>query len=114
MSDIHPSATLALVVAEGIQEELAPGQFEQHGPREWVRRRLAAKTEVDLGSVQSELDGMQSQIDLLLSKIQDPKDGKFRLSEIEFGLAVTAEGSIGIATVGGEVSITLSYSRNPE
>jgi len=112
MSEEHPSAKLTLIVAEGVQEEeLAPGEFEQHGPREWIRRRLTAKKEVDLGAVQSELDGMQGQIDSLLSKIQDPTNAKFRLSDIEFGLSITAEGSIGIATVGGEVSVTLTYSR---
>jgi hypothetical protein len=115
MSEEHPGEKLTLIVAEGVEEEeLAPGESEQHGFREYVRKRMTKKTEVDLGAVQSELDGMQIQIDSLLSRIQEPSNAKFRLAEIEFGLSITAEGSIGIATVGGEVSVTLTYSRKSE
>lgn len=100
-----------IVATDGVEHALAPGESVQHGPGQRVRRRLNAKREVNIAVLQSELTGMQRQIDLLLSQISDPADARFRLADIEFGLSITAEGSIGIATVGGEVSVTLTYSR---
>jgi hypothetical protein len=100
-----------IVASDGADKPLAPGESVQHGPGRQVRRRLDAKREVDIDTLQSQLTGMQRQIDLLLSQLSDPADRKYRLTDIEFGLAITAEGSIGIATLGGEVSLTLTYSR---
>jgi hypothetical protein len=103
---------LVLIVPDGgIREDLAPGEFERHGPREWVRRWRGSAHGVDVAAVRSQLDHIQRQIDSLLSALEEPAEGRFRLSDIEIGLAVTAEGSIGVATVGAEVSINLTYSR---
>jgi hypothetical protein len=108
--DSTPALTLIVAGEDDVQitREVKPGESVQHG---FIRRKVAAKTEVKLDDVRVQLNAIQGQLDSLLESLTDPKAGPFRLSEVEVGLSITAEGSIGIATVGGEVSLTLKFGR---
>jgi hypothetical protein len=76
------------------------------------KARRAERKKVDFSRLEKELNEAQGQIGGLVDSLeQKSPSGKFSLSEISLSLAVSAEGSIGIATVGAEASITLTYSK---
>jgi hypothetical protein len=110
-SDEGPRLTLVIATDEAATEqELFDRGSESYGPAQWLRRRIASKKDVELSDVKAQLDKVQDQITALLENIQDSPRGRFRLHEVEVGLAVTAEGSIGVATVGAEVSLSLTFA----
>ncbi|WP_142280110.1 MULTISPECIES: CU044_2847 family protein [Mycobacterium] len=113
MAEGNSTSTLTLVVAseEQVTRELEPGESEEQGFVEWTRRKLARKQEVQLDEVKKQLNEIQGQLDSLLASLPNPKDGPFRLNEVEVGLSISAEGGIGIATVGGEISLSLTFAR---
>ena len=57
------------------------------------------------------LERVEGQLDELFRGIWDRPAGGMHLREIEVGLAITTEGSIGIASAGAQVSLTLVYER---
>lgn len=107
------ATTLTLITAEEaeVTPELQPGESVPHGFGGWTRRKVTAQKQVSLADVKGQLDAIQGELDVLLQSLPEPKGGPFRLSEVEVGLSITAEGSIGIATVGGEVSLALKFAR---
>jgi hypothetical protein len=113
MSEAAGNQTLTLIVAADAEasDQLQPGETEEQGLIGWVRKKVTAKRDVNLLDVKDELDRVEGQLETLLAGVSDTETAGFRLSEVEVGLSVTAEGSIGIATVGGEVSLTLRFCR---
>ena len=106
--------TLTLVVSEeqgpAPARDLKPGELHEQGPREWLQRKVSSKAEIDLERAKDDIEKVQEQVECLLESVGKKDSGKMRLAGVEVGLAISAEGSIGVATVGAEVSITLSYS----
>lgn len=66
---------------------------------------------IALDKLRSGLDDIQGQIDGLLERVNEPKSPSFRLKSVDVSLAITAEGSIGIASAGVQASMTLSFER---
>ena len=111
-SDTSPQLTLIVVGDAQVEQQQAEAEgYEELGPITWLRRKVAAKKEVNLSEIHTQLEDVQGQISTLLEKIGDPPAGRFALQEVEVGLAVSAEGSIGVATVGAEVSLSLTFAR---
>ena len=106
---------LSLIVLEGADAEAKiEGQgspLEVRGKR-WdaVVARVKRK-DVDLSAVRDDLDRVQGQIDDLLAKLKTKDSDRFRLAQVEVSLAVSAEGSIGVATAGVQAGIALTFSR---
>jgi hypothetical protein len=69
------------------------------------------RKDVNLDDVKADLDRVQGQIDTLLAGIQAHDSERFRLSQVEVSLAVSAEGSIGVATAGIQAGIALTFAR---
>jgi hypothetical protein len=121
--DPKPTTLTLIVTADGEAPDYMadfdalyqPGRGEMSapftGPIKYIRRKLTAKKQVNLDDVKDQLNAIQGELDCLLESLPTPKKGPFGLSEVEVGLSITAEGSIGIATVGGEISLTLTFAR---
>ncbi len=83
---------------------------EQHGLREAVSR-LVGYVPKDTGQLDKKLAETIAQLQEVIGEIEKSSVGSMQLKSVEVGLAVSAEGSIGIATAGVETSITLSFER---
>lgn len=70
----------------------------------FVRRPAAAK------DIEGQMIGAIERVEALVETIRASRVGDMELSGVEVGLAVSAEGTIGIATAGVETSITLSFT----
>lgn len=64
-----------------------------------------------VAQVKSELDTVLAQIRTMLDSVSSAPIGNFKLDGLEVGLAISAEGSIGIATAGVEASVTLKFAK---
>jgi hypothetical protein len=75
--------------------------------------RLFHRTETipDLAGVRAGLERVEGQLDELFRGVWDRPAGGMHLRQIQVGLAVTTGGSIGIASAGAQVSLTLVYQR---
>jgi hypothetical protein len=71
-----------------------------------ARRRFPTSQGCGLGS-----NGWNAQLDELFRGVWDRPAGGLHLRQIQVGLAVTTEGSIGIASAGAQVSLMLVYQR---
>lgn len=95
--------------ARGVDEDFVP----QSRPSVRAILGLAKPKEIDYDRLEKELNKAQSQMaDLIASLEQKGPSGGFALDQISLSLAVSGEGSIGIATVGVEAGITLTYSKS--
>lgn len=108
---------LSLIVMEPDEAETEPAEsgaaIEVRGKR-WdaiVARVKPGQKQVDLAKVKGDLDRVQGQIDSLLSDLKAKDTERFRLAQVEVSLAVSAEGSIGVATAGVQAGIALTFSR---
>jgi hypothetical protein len=86
-------------VAQGVREQLARLRIF-HRPKE-----------VELDKLQDGLRRVQGQLDQLLTGVNRSTVAGFRLTTVEVSLAISAEGSIGVATAGVEASMSLSFER---
>jgi hypothetical protein len=75
--------------------------------------RLFHRTETipDLAAVRAGLERVEGELDELFRGILDRPAGGMHVRQIQVGLAITTEGSIGIASAGAQVSLTLVYER---
>jgi hypothetical protein len=75
--------------------------------------RLFHRTETipDLTGVRAGLERVEGELDELFRGVWDRPAGGMHLRQIEVGLALTTGGSIGIASAGAQVSLTLVYQR---
>ncbi|HEV3376450.1 MAG TPA: hypothetical protein VG126_04155 [Thermoleophilaceae bacterium] len=110
----NSSKKLTLIVADEVlaadHPESKPEDFEEQGLPGFVKRVRAPK-DVDLAPFQERLRSVQGQIDELLAAVTPSAVAGFRLNAVQIGLAISAEGSIGVATAGVEASMSLSFER---
>jgi predicted Zn-dependent protease len=109
---VSDSQTITLIVveaespAEGDDTGLPKESFEQHGIKDLFRGR---PKKVELSKLTDRMADVQDEVDKLLSNLKRPKAG-YRLSEVQVSLAISGNGSIGVATVGAEASIALTFT----
>jgi hypothetical protein len=104
-------AKLTLIIADDAPARGSErGRQEVRGPGSVLRKIIPRKKEVDLAAVAADLERTQKEIDALLGKIKVHGSGGFRLMEVEVSLAISAEGSIGVATAGVEAGIALTFA----
>jgi hypothetical protein len=113
------SEELSLIVAEETGAPRATSDLEVRRGEEVRGERWDAfvahvrpkRKEVDLDPVKADLDRVQGQIDTLLASVEAHDSERFRLSQVEVSLAISAEGSIGVATAGVQAGIALTFAR---
>jgi hypothetical protein len=105
---------IKLIVAEAVQvPELGHdvkmdwAGAERHGKIPFVLRHA---TEITMDQISAEVNSTISKLSAAIAPVKKFA-GEFELSEITIGLAVSGEGSIGIATAGVEATIELTFSR---
>jgi hypothetical protein len=64
-----------------------------------------------VADMKGQLQRALGEVDAMLEGLLDHKVAGMAIEGVDVGLAVTAEGSIGVATVGLETSITLRFAR---
>jgi hypothetical protein len=112
MSEAPRPSGLTLVVP-GIESEDAEAGADAAASVLGSRLFHHAETIPDLAAVRAGLERVEGELDELFRGIWDRPAGGMHLRQIEVGLAVTTEGSIGIASAGAQVSLTLVYQREP-
>jgi hypothetical protein len=93
--------------AEAVTDAVAPEGADGLGSRLFHR----TETIPDLAGVRAGLERVEGQLDELFRGVWDRPAGGLHLRQIQVGLAVTTEGSIGIASAGAQVSLMLVYQR---
>jgi hypothetical protein len=93
---------ISTVSPDGLQPD------SRFAPTDKLRDWLAHKPSME--TLSHELLKAQSEVDELLKNVQDSAGG-MRLDQVQVGLTLTGEGSIGIASVGAQASLTLVYMR---
>jgi hypothetical protein len=73
---------------------------------------FSRKSERTLEDMKNDIAKLSDQVSAIAAALQEKQGGKFSVASIEIGLAISAEGSIGIATAGVEASISLTLERN--
>jgi hypothetical protein len=120
MTTSEPSApdTITLIVADDVvaagrspawRREESRDDFDEHA-LPFIGKRSVNK-EVKLDKLRAALAKAQDEVAALLSGAPHPNVPGFRLATVDIELAISAQGSIGIATAGAEASITLSFER---
>lgn len=105
--------TISLIVPVGTQEKKGRKADKGGEPQSMFSAvasicRSEPKPAKDMAA---ELNKITGQIEKLIAVVKTSPVGDMRLDGIEVGLAISAEGSIGIATAGVEASITLSFTK---
>ncbi len=90
--------------------DLPPEDFAPEGLKDLRAKLLGKERNVDLGTLKERMGDVQGQVEELLSGIKESAGG-YRLSEVQVALAISGSGSIGVATVGAEASIALTFAR---
>lgn len=75
----------------------------------WIK----SKKDVDFSEFMQRWNALKDQIGTMISDLTKQTFGKMILDEVEVSIAVSGEGSIGIATAKGEASIVLTF-KNPK
>jgi hypothetical protein len=113
---MNDARTLTLIVADQAAtpapSDAKEEDFEEEAIPAAVARLLGHRPkDVPLDKLTKSLDRAQAQIDELLEGVKQSTVAGFRLNSIEVSLAISAEGSIGVATAGVEASMALSFER---
>ncbi len=98
LADRLPSAARRSV---GI-DEIPQGTFHSHTVNKAVGKVL------ELGH--ADLQRVDDEIQTVLARLKPRPGAKYGLSELQVGIALTAQGGIGIVTAGVQASLTLVYS----
>lgn len=90
------------------------GGEKQGGPRDWFGRAAQSVIDIDIERAREGLARAIGQVSVLLAKEQHlvgtlQKD--WTLDTFTVALAITGEGSVGVATVGAEASFQLTFAR---
>jgi hypothetical protein len=105
VTDTNQPASLSIIAVSDESE------IQEAGPWGAVKGLFVGKKEVPLEKIHNELDRVQAELDDVLSKIDtEPKHG-FRLTEVEFSLGISAQGTIGVVSAGVEAGITLTFAK---
>jgi hypothetical protein len=107
-----PNDSLSLIVLDDTTRKAIETRGAKDVFRAAAARLLPKRKDVSLAPVRADLERVQGQIDGLLADVGARTDaGGFRLDEVEVSLAISAEGSIGVATAGVEAAIALHFKR---
>jgi hypothetical protein len=109
--------TIPIITLEpdGAPPAVEEDAFSPHGKRLQALVRLGRKKEVDYGQMQKDLEKVQGQLGEIFESLEEqPAGGRFALNEVSVALAVSGGGNIGVAAVGVEASITLTFVRSKQ
>jgi hypothetical protein len=108
--------TLSIIVESdqevGDQPPPTAEDFEPQAlPLPWKRKQAK---DIDLKGLKESADRVQREVAELLSGMEARTIRGWHLSTVEVGVAITAEGSIGVVTAGVEASLTLAFEKHTD
>lgn len=89
--------------------DLPPDSVELQGVADKVRGLWAKPKPVPMAALKERMEEVQAEVGELLAGLKKPV-GNYRLAEVQVSLAISGSGSIGVATVGAEASIALTFA----
>jgi hypothetical protein len=95
--------------AEGGGDGLPKESFELQSVKDWFPRLRVTPKPAKLSDLQGRMGEIQGEVEKLLSKMK-VSTGGYHLAEVQVSLAISGSGSIGVATVGAEASIALTFA----
>jgi hypothetical protein len=84
------------------------GVLHSGGIKSWFATKNIKRT---VQEIEADLAGVADTISVVAANLVRKVAGEFEMEEIEVALAVSAEGSIGVATAGAEATFTLKFAR---
>lgn len=104
--------SITIITTKGIGAVLSEADrkgFEDHGLIPSVVDGVARKIDSEqfLRQVEEAVEKVRA-----IAECIKGRAGEFEAEEITIGLAVSGEGSVGVATVGAEASIEITFKRN--
>lgn len=99
---VEPEAGTDAGDGDGLPAE----SFEPQSIKEWFRGK---PKQVNLSALRDRMAEVQGEVDQLLASMK-PSTGGYHLAEVQVSLAISGNGSIGVATVGAEASIALTFA----
>lgn len=88
-----------------------PGEYQEQGVLGWVRKKILRTEDIPIAEAQAQLARIDSEVNTLLTSTIASTVGAFYLKEVQVGVIISAQGSIGIATAGIQASLTLVYDK---
>jgi hypothetical protein len=70
----------------------------------WVRNKVLRTEDIPIEAAQEQLTRIDSEVNTLLTSTNPSTVGRFHLKEVQVGVIISAQGSIGIATPGIQAS----------
>lgn len=105
---------ITLIVPSTSTENSYPsdrGGGETHSLPESIMQLFGFKKEIEFDKAKVNLEQCVQQVSNLLKDIKPEACEEWDLDSVSVSLAISSEGSIGIATAGIETSIEISFSR---
>ncbi len=107
-STTQPTSLTIVTVATSEPPEAG---IREAGPIQAIKSLFVGKEDVPIQRIHTELARVQSEVDDVLSKIDQEVRHGFQLSEVEVSLGISASGTIGFVSAGVEAGISLTFSR---
>ena len=101
----------AVPAGEDVGESAVESYLASGDTGGWFHKLTHRTTDIDLQPVRHKLDAVESQIGQLFDGIWTRPTAGMHLTQVQVSLTLTAEGGIGIATVGSQVAFALTYER---
>ena len=86
-------------------------EYQERGLLGWVRSKVLRTEDIPIAAAQEQLARIDSEVNTLLTSTTPSTVGGFHLKEVQVGVIISAQGSIGIATAGIQASLTLVYGK---
>lgn len=78
----------------------APDEYQERGLFGWVRSKVLQTEDILIEAAQEQLARIDSEVNTMPTSTTPSTVGGFHLKEVQVGVIISAQGSIGIATVG--------------
>ncbi len=111
MSESDEITLIVVEPAEAIAEDgagLPAEDFDQESVKDIGRWLKAKSRPANLSDLGDRMTKVQAEVEQLLTKMK-PSTAGYRLAEVQVGLAISGGGTIGVATVGAEASVSLTF-----
>ena len=77
----------------------------------FLERKILKHQDISIEKVKTELARVEAEVDTVLEAVKTKAALGFQLKEVQVGVVISAQGSIGVATAGIQASLTLVYSQ---
>jgi hypothetical protein len=91
--------------------KLAPDQSHYERFGSFLGRGILKHQDIPIDKIKTELARVDDEVDSVIEAVRTKAAAGFQLKEVQVGVVISAQGSIGVATAGIQASLTLVYSQ---